>query len=151
MSPTNATERFLGDEGRRLRTSVELRDVQGLWGGRRILITGVGRALVQIVTPSMEEKRYELTPSEDQIRALLAHFIEVDFLTIPSDGRAGIPDEARPSIRLTSHSGVTHAIAKWAGIKDERFDSLYRAIRAFEEETRGRQPVYVGMYQPGVE
>jgi hypothetical protein len=77
-----ATRDFLGSEIQRAAAWFELYDVQGLWGGRRIYIEGIKRAVVQIIQPKMLERRYEFAPGEDEIMRILGLFVKNDFLTI---------------------------------------------------------------------
>ncbi len=147
MKQTNSTIGFLGDEMQWNAASIELYDVQGLWGGRRISIGGLGTAVVRLVDPDMRERRYEFATG-DAFRRLLDLFIEIDFMTIKPPERAGIPDEARPSLTLVNAAGAKWTVSKWARINDERFDALYRAILSLEDLTKTMEPVYTGPYQP---
>jgi hypothetical protein len=147
MEQVNATQDFLGDETQPAAASIELYDVQGLWGGRRIYVEGTRRAVVQLIQPGMLERRYEFAPGDDDIQQILDLFVENDFLTIKPNERPGIPDEARPRITLVNAAGVKWAVDKWAGAKDERFDAIYRALLRLEELTKTLDPVYSGPYK----
>jgi hypothetical protein len=142
----NATRDFLGDEAQRAAAKFELYDVQGLWGGRIIYAEGLQRAVVRLVQPGMFERRYEFA-SGDELRRILDLFVEHDFLSIQPAERPGIPDEARPRITLVNASGEKRSISKWARVKDERFDTLYRALLHLEEFTHTIEPVYSGPYK----
>jgi hypothetical protein len=122
MEQFNATRDFLGSEIQRAAAWFEFYDVQGLWGGRRIYVEGIKRAVVQLIQPKMLERRYEFAPGKDEIIRLLDLFVANDFLTIQPSERPGIPDEVRPRITLVNAAGDKWAVAKWAGVKDERFD-----------------------------
>jgi hypothetical protein len=148
MENVNATRNFFGDETQPAAVRIELYDVQGLWGGRRIFVDGTQRVVVQRIQPGMFERRYEFAPGEDQIRNILDQFVDNDFLTIRPGERPGIPDEARPRITLVNATGDKWAVEKWAGVKDERFDALYRALLRLEEFTKPLDPVYSGPYRP---
>ncbi len=47
MEPANATRTFLGDESRWSAASIELYDIQALWGGLRLYVAGPGRVIAQ--------------------------------------------------------------------------------------------------------
>jgi hypothetical protein len=150
MEQLNATQQFLGDETQWPAARVELYDVQGLWGGRRIYVEGTKRVVAQLVEPTMRERRYEFALRQDDLKRLLDLFVENDFLTIRPPERAGIPDEARPSIRLVNEDGDEREVAKWAGVTDERFDRLYQALLRLEALAQEGEPVYRGPYALGV-
>ena len=139
----------MGDEPQWLDARVELDDVQGLWGGRRIAIGGAGRLVVQVVEPGQWERRFELTVEPDEWRRLVALLIENNLLTIQPAERAGIPDEARPSLTVVNAAGECWSVSKWAGVKDERFDAVYAALRRLETLTVHLDPVYRGPFRPG--
>jgi hypothetical protein len=149
MEQVNATQEFLGDETQRAAASIELYDVQGLWGGQRIYVEGGKRAVVQLIQPGMLERRYEFTPGEDVIKRLLELMVENDFLTIKPGERLGKPDEARPRITLVNAEGNKWAVAKWARVQDERFDAILQGLLRLEELTKTLDPVYSGPYKFG--
>jgi len=146
MEQVNATQDFLGRETQRTAACIELYDVQGLWGGWRIYVEGLKRADVELIQPGMFERRYEFALG-DEIRRLLDLFVENDFLTVQPGERLGIPDEARPRITLVNAAGDKWVVAKWAGVKDERFDAIYQALLRLEELTKTMDPVYSGPYE----
>src|SRR5258707_13896197 len=150
MEPANATRTFLGDESRWSTASIELYDIQALWGGLRLYVAGPGRVIAQRVLPGKVERRYEFELGAGEWKRLLDLFIENDFLTIKPLERPGIPDEARPSITLVNARGDKRLVAKWAGVNDERFDSLYSALTRLETFTTQLEPVYNGPYQSGI-
>lgn len=147
MEKTHKTKDFLGDEMQRAAARVELYDVQGLWGGRRIYVEGARRLVVQLIQPGNLERRYEFAPAAADIKWLLDLFVENDFLTIKPSEPPGIPDERAQILTLINAAGDKWAVAKWAGVKDERFDALYRALLRLEETTKTIEPVYVGPYK----
>ncbi len=149
MKQLNATQKFLGNETQWPTAKVELYDVQGLWGGRRIIIEGANRVIVQRVDRGMQERRYEFVLGQDDLSRLLNLFIENDFLTIQPAERMGIPDEARPRIILVNEGGEKRELSKWARVTDERFDALYKALLHFEKLTENMEPVYKGRYEFG--
>jgi hypothetical protein len=147
MEKLTSTQVFLGDETYWPAVSIELIDVQGLWGGRRIRVTDGGQMVVQIVQPGMIEQRYELRLSPSDFQQLLRVLIENDFLTLHPADRPGIPDEARPAITVINAAGEKWMVAKWAGVKDERFSAIYAEFLRLEALTKSLQPVYRGPFQ----
>ncbi len=167
--PDNRTGAFLGDRSRWVHTRVELDDVQGLFGGRNVLVTGTGTVLVQVVSPGtkgLEEKRYArvTTGTPDRVppdvEELLEQAVRRDFVTIRSDDRPGIPDEARMRIVLTNGDGESREAAFWEGTPvlpmdseesdGNRFSSVYAGLRRFQSELeKSGKPVYQGSYRPG--
>ena len=149
MEQVNSTRDFLGDETQRAAASMELYEVQGLWGGRRIYVESNKRAVVQLIQPNMLEHRYEFALEENEIKRILDLFVENDFLTIKANERPGIPDEARPRITLVNAAGEKWAVSKWAGVKDDRFDRIYQALLRIERFAQTIDPVYSGPYKFG--
>lgn len=146
MDSNNATLIFLGNEAARDAARIELYDVQGMWGGRKITATR-GKVVVQIVGRGMSERRFQIEPGEDGWERLLDALSENDFLTIQPEDRPGIPDEAHPTITVTNGVGETHTIAKWAGVEDERFEAIYEALKELERMTEKMEPVYIGPFR----
>lgn len=144
----NATRAFLGEESKWSAVQIELNDIQGLWGGRKIYIKGTGHALVQLVRPGMQERRYELALSVTAWTQLVHTFIEKDFVAIVPPERAGIPDEARPQITIVNPAREQRTVSKWDGVKEERFDAIYRMLVGLETLTEQLKPVYEGSYSP---
>ncbi len=142
----NQTQVFLGKEKRWSLTSIELNDVQALWGGERILLKGSGRAVVQAVSQGLQEQRYETILEQPIYDHILEVCIEQDFITIRPAERPGIPDEARPTITVVNGNGARIVISKWAGVKDERFKRVYLAIKEAASTIRNLPPVYRGPY-----
>lgn len=147
MEHANSTRAFLGDENQWPVATIELNDVQGLWGGRRIRVTDGGRLVVQIVERGLIEQRYELLLSLADIRQLVNVLIENDLLTLHPEERPGIPDEARPAITVINAAGERHSVAKWAGVKDARFAAIYAEFLRLEALTQSIEPVYRGPFQ----
>jgi len=165
----NSTMAFLGDRSRWVDVRVDLQDVQGLFGGRNVLITGAGSVFVQVVSPGrmgLREKRYARVAPRvpDEVPAEVADLLECvvrnDFVTIGTDDRPGIPDEARMTIVITNGDGVSREAAFWEGTPSSPLDSedkpvrrfgvLYSRLKRFQadlEETES--PVYKGRYKPG--
>lgn len=141
----NKTAEFLNHEYSWNKASLELHDVQPLFGGVKVQLPGWthSQALVSRITPDGTETKYRLplkwTEGEKQqlIRLCVAH----DFLTIQPQERPGIPDEARPSLTLGNSKRESHTVVKWAGVADARFDAIYQAVLALAERTQDLQPI----------
>jgi hypothetical protein len=146
MDYVNATRSFLDDESTWPAVHVELNDIQGLWGGRRISVAGTRHVVVQLVQPGLLERRYEFELNPAVWMQLLEVLIEKDFATIQPAERLGIPDEARPRITVVNAAKDQRSVAQWAGVKDERFDAVYQALRQLERLTDRLEPVYEGPY-----
>ncbi len=142
----NETRAFLGNEAQWSAARIELEDVQGLWGGRIIRIEGGGKATVRLIQTGMIERRYDLRLARDEIKRLVEIFIANDFTAIRPMERPGIPDEARPKIRLTNSAGAQREVSKWAGVKDERFSAVYSTLIQLEAKTTILEPVYTGPF-----
>lgn len=145
MATKNKTAEFLIHEYSWNKASLELHDVQPLFGGVVVRLPGWthSQAFVSRIAPDGTETKYKLslkwTEGEKQqlIRLCMAH----DFLTIQPEERPGIPDEARPSLTLGNSKQESHTVAKWAGVADTRFDAIYQAMLALAERTDDLQPI----------
>lgn len=145
MTTQNKTAEFLIHEYAWNKASLELRDVQPLFGGVTVRLPGWtgSEAYISQVEPGGKENKYRLrlnwiTKEKQEIIRLC---IEHDFLTIQPEERPGIPDEARPSLILTNSKGESHTVAKWAGVADGRFDAIYHALLALTERREGRKAI----------
>lgn len=125
----NETMRFLGPEADWAKATMTLHDIQGLWGGLAVTITGLGRVDVEQRGPALLSGHFTGELSEAETRALFQLFIEHDFLTLAIPFRPGIPDEAHPLLTLTNARGEAHAVGKWARQAEARFDAVARALR----------------------
>ena len=123
---------------------IELNDVQGLWGGRDILVSGTGEVLVQVVSRAGSAELYELTLDASQIEQLLGMFSQYDFPGLAIEERPGIPDEPRPQITLCGPAGEQHRVAKWANDSHPAFDALYQALLQLEGLATHTPPLYRG-------
>jgi len=146
MTATNQTQKFLGPESTWLGASLELYDVQGLHGGRRIFIYGTGQAVVQLVLPDRQEQRYEFELGRAEVRRLLQLCLEQNLVTIKPAERRGLPDEARPQLKLINGDQMYRTIRKWAGVEDARFDAIYTALLDLEARAVQQGPTYSGQF-----
>jgi hypothetical protein len=105
-----------------------LRNVHGLWGGQDVDVDGAGNGAARLVDRSGAAKTFDLRVPPAQVAALLRQMIEADLLALTFTPRPGVPDEARPEIKVTNPAGKTRAVAKWANDAHPAFDSIYRAL-----------------------
>ncbi len=136
----NETSQFLGRDYQWHDAEIRLEDVQALYGGVRLWIAKWGKPSVRRIVRGGAETRYKVPFARDEKIELLQLFVKQDFLTIKPPERAGIPDEARPTITLTNAKRETHTVAKWTGVQDERFDRLYDALLVIADRSKDVRP-----------
>lgn len=124
----NQTELFLGERPLWSAASLELDDVQALWGGRRIVLQGDGTAVLNIVSRDGNQQTRHFALSQAEVAQLFQLCVAVDLVTMVMPERMGVPDEARPTLTVVNGNGRRHTVAKWANDKHERFDALYSAL-----------------------
>ncbi len=144
--------------------SIELLDVQGLFGGRNVLVSTDGVAWVQTVGPRagkgrLVEKQYVLTLSGEELERIRHALVESDFFSLQSEERLGVPDEARPEIVLSKSNGaLLHSVAVWEtctlppdayqNSDRHKFDTVYTELRRLEVVAAERTPpVLKGTYK----
>ena len=141
----NKTAAFLIHEYSWNKASLELHDVQPLFGGVNVLLPGWthSQALVSRIAPDGTETKYRLPLkwTEGEKQQLIRLCVEQDFLTIQPEERPGIPDEARPSLTLRNSKRESHTVAKWAGVANARFDAIYQALLSLAERIKTLQPI----------
>ena len=141
----NKTAQFLGAEYSWDKVQIELRDVQALHGGVRVLLPSytAQQYFVSCFAPGGEEKKYKLRLNWDEKEELCALFVAQDFVTIEGEEEMGQPDEARPTITLTNAKRESHTVALWASAmqKNERFGAVYSALLGLSERTAGQRPM----------
>ncbi len=109
--------------------SLSLRDVQGLFGGQNLWLRADGLLIVQKVATGQVEKRFELQ-LEPEIVAVVERLVLVDqpVANIEIPEHMGMPDEARPTLALTTRSGQVAEVAKWANDVHDGFDTIYASL-----------------------
>ena len=118
FSAKNKTEEFLGSPDEREKVVLQFNDMNGLYGGRVIVVNGVGNALVQIVSPDNEqkkmwEKRYLFNISHAQLNDIFTDIINNDVLTIQLEDRSGNPDESRIHFFMTNGNNDFFKLETW--------------------------------------
>jgi hypothetical protein len=142
----NYTAEFLGDAASWEKAAIRLDDVQGLWGGRRLFVTGAGKAIVQTVARGMQELRYSLELAPGAFHRLMEICIAQDFLTCAGGVRPGRPDEPCPMITLVNIADEHRSVHKWAGDRNDRFGALYAALLDLETLAAAGEPVHSGAF-----
>jgi len=124
---------------------VVLLDVQGFRGGTNLWISGDGRAVSSFVRPAqkvgtgLQETRYSFRLTREQNAALAELLKRIDFFSIGTADRYGVPDEPRPAVFIKA-GGRTHAVANWANDRHERFDLIYTfLIKAAQSGRKGAE------------
>ena len=129
--------------------SVSLQDVQPLFGGRNVWVGAPGSVIVQVVERGQKEKRYELTLAPGALADLERLLAKHEFPKIKLKELPGQPDEARPTISITTSDGNSIGVAKWAGDKHEGFDAVYAWLLDLEKRAKkGGKLVYEGKFDP---
>jgi len=118
FTPKNKTEAFLGPPDVREKLVLQFNDMNGLHGGRLIVVTGTGNALVQIVfydneQKKMWEKAYTFDISPAQLNDIFTSIINSDVMTIQLKDRTGIPDETRIHFSMTNENNGTFHLETW--------------------------------------
>ena len=118
FSAKNKTEKFLGSPEEREKVVLQFNDMNGLHGGRVIVVNGTGNALVQIVSPNNEqkkmwEKRYLFNISHAQLNDIFTDVINNDVMTIQLEDRPGIPDETRIHFSMTNGNNDFFKLETW--------------------------------------
>ncbi len=141
----NKTAEFLIHEYSWNKASLELHDVQPLFGGVIVRLPGWthSQAYVSRIAPDGTETKYRLPLkwTEGEKEKIIRLCVEHDFLTMQLEERPGIPDEARPSLTLRNSKRESHTVAKWAGVADARFEAIYQALLALAKRTETLQPI----------
>jgi len=162
FSPKNKTEKFLGSPEEREKVVLQFNDMNGLHGGRVIVVTGTGNALVQIVSPNNEqkkmwEKRYSFNISHAQLTDIFTDIINNDVMTIQLEDRPGIPDETRIHFSMTNGNNDSFHLETWEqsslppdAYQDSpraRFDKACLVLKRLEHMAKTEKtPVQEGPY-----
>lgn len=139
----NKTAVFLGPNYNWTKSTLELRDVQPLFGGVIVKLPGwtMGEAYITRIAPDGSESKYRLRLKIKEKQELIDLCVAQDFLTIQPAERPGIPDEARPTLTLTNSKKESHTVAKWAGVADARFETIYQALQALTSRKADMRPI----------
>ena len=162
FSPKNTTEAFLGPPDEREKVILQFNDMNGLHGGRVIVVTGTGNALVQIVSYNNEQKKmwekgYTFDIFSAHLDDILNEIIKNDVLTIQLKDRTGIPDETRIHFSMTNENNDSFHLETWEqsslppdAYQDSpraRFDKACLVLKRLEHMARTEKtPVQDGPY-----
>jgi len=130
MSAASITRDFLGAEPTWQAAGIEMEDVQPLWGGHRLVISGRGQADAQSVAADGKVTRGHLYLPAGEVRRLLALCCEHDLLATPPPTHPGLPDEAQPTITLINPAGERRGVTAWAEGMADGFAAVYKALHA---------------------
>jgi len=162
FSAKNKTEAFLGPPDEREKVVLQFNDMNGLHGGRIIVVTGTGNALVQIVSYDNEqnrmwEKLYSFNISPAQLNDIFTVIINNDVMTIQLKDRTGIPDETRIHFSMTNGNNDSFHLETWEksslppdAYQDSpraRFDKACLVLKQLEHMAKTEKtPVQEGPY-----
>lgn len=134
----NQTRAFLGDsQDGWAKAQLALDDVNGLWGGQRILLRGDGQAYLTLVDVSLAERHFWQDLGAEQAQSLVALAVEQDLVAIPQSGHSPVPDETATRISLSNAAGQTVTLARWDHDQPEpRFELLRDRLLALGQEMR---------------
>jgi len=126
---------------------LELRDVEGLWGGFVVHVFADGDFWFEAVgrgATASQIFRATLPPHGlAQLGELLARH-DVRLMRVPQ--RHGIPGESHPTLTV-SGPGFTHSVGKWANDKHPDFDALAAWLRASGEQlATSTEPIWKGPF-----
>jgi hypothetical protein len=148
---------FLGAPPDWTAAEVTLRDVQPLFGGRDIHLTGAERVCVRVVRPGtegLEEHIFRWDAAGGTVARILRLCLDQDLVTIPPPSQSAPPDHGRPAIILANRRGERQAIEGWDPplpgedpVTVRRFRTLYQQLLRFESvATESREPIASGPY-----
>lgn len=141
----NKTAEFLIAEYAWDNASLELRDVQPLFGGVIVRLPSwtMSEAFVSRIAPDGTETKYRLPLkwNENEKQKIIRLCVKHDLLTIQPEERPGIPDETRPTLILSNSRRESHTVSKWADVADAHFDAIYHIMLGLAERTAGLRPI----------
>ena len=137
----NATSLFLQSTSQLAqKVTLQLDDVQALYGGQRLLLAGDGRLVVTRVAPGGGQTVTEYIVPAADVAAIGQLCLAQDLLTIRPAERPGIPDEVRQTLTLTNGRGELHKVSKWAGVPDSRFAAILAGLLQLAARAENEQP-----------
>ncbi len=162
FSPKNKTEAFLAAPDQREKVVIQFNDMNGLHGGRIVVVTGTGNAMVLTVSHHNEQKklweqRYIFDISRDQLDKIYKEMIDIDVITIQLEDRIGVPDETRIHLTITNAGNESFKLETWeksnlppsAGPSNPRarFDKACLPLKRLEHIAKTeKKPVQEGPY-----
>lgn len=140
----NQTRDFLGDSQAWKGAQLALDDVNGLWGGQRILLRGDGDAYLTLVDVSLAEQHYWRDLGAEAAHPVMSLAVEQDLLGIEQSGYTPVPDETATRISLSNAAGQTVTLTRWAHDRPEpRFEALRDRLLALGQEMQAAGAVRI--------
>lgn len=143
----NATARFLGDPVGWTKAQLHLDDWHGLWGGRRLFLSGRGQVVVQCVPASQRESCYALTLTPAEAAALFSLVGQHDLLAITFPARPLVPDETQARLTLINPAGEARTVVKNGRDQHAGWGAVYTALLDVERHAQATTPLYTGPFR----
>jgi hypothetical protein len=130
--------------------ALALYDSHGLWGGQEVFILTNGVAYARLVRPpqkkesGLQERRYKIQLSTNEVQALRALLDQQQFLTLTVTNRTGLPDEPGAVISLRLPAGQRRDVFQWERDALAGFKALHRHLLAIVRRAEKTQPVFQG-------
>ena len=125
-------------------------DIQPLFGGQNLFLNSNGDIIAEIVRmrEKIKCKRYKFNVPKSKINEFKDLLNEHNFPKIDIPERAGVPDEARPKIKIILNDGSKWTKSKWANDKHEDFDKIYGwMLNIINEAEEKYEPFYKGSFE----
>ena len=127
---------------------LSMRDVAGFSGGQDLDLDAEGNLFVRIARHDPDhsearfwERRFHLKLQPAELSQLIAFVRTSGIARYRERRRNGVPDEARPSVRVALPRQATIDAAKWDNDKDPNFDTLYKRLLELVDRT-SKTPSY---------
>jgi hypothetical protein len=125
---------------------IELRDVQGMWGGTNIFVFGDGDLWVDQVDRGVISSRlYRSRLAPETLAELTDLLTRNDPRRLEIPMRNGVGGEAAATLSVVT-PGWTFSIEKWANDKHAGFDAWTARLRSLAESATGGAPVWQGPF-----
>jgi hypothetical protein len=125
-----------------------LRDVAGFSGGHDLALDGDGNLFVLKARHNPDhpetrfwEQRFHVKLSPPELSTLVACVGTSGIARYRERPRNGVPDEARPIIKVALAGQSPLEVAKWDNDKDVSFDTLYKRLLELVDQA-SRTPAY---------
>ncbi|MGZ3422221.1 MAG: hypothetical protein ACXVEE_30405 [Polyangiales bacterium] len=125
---------------------VELRDIEGLWGGYVVTVFGDGDFWFELVDRTKVSRLYRATLHPSGMSDLGAVLARHDPRAMRVPMRNGVPGESCPTLSVIGE-GFTHRVSKWANDKHPDFDAVASWLRATGDNlAKATAPVWTGPF-----
>lgn len=130
--------------------SLALFDSHGLWGGQELFVLTNGVAYARVEHPpkknesGLQEQRYQIQLSVDEVQALRRLLDEHRFLTLTVTNRTGVPDEAGATISLRLPAGRRRDVFQLERDSHPDFTAIYNQLLAIVRRAEKTKPVFQG-------